>query len=638
MIIRTIISVLMIAAMPGAVSLAQSESDTVLLPDGTPFISWEQPQSYTHTYHVAQKHPRASDDNKGTEKRPWKTIGQAARTLQPGERVVVHAGIYREWVKPERGGTAPEAMVAYQAAPGEEVTITGSDIWEPNWVLAREYKLKDINVWQAELSGSQFEGANPFCLQNFTIQQDTETWKDFPSFELRRGQLFVNGEYLPQVSLFDELAKSPGSFWVSENGMSIFLRMPGDVAPQGHAFEITTREQVFAPVLPYLNYIRVSGFKMVCAGNGVPIPPPQRGLLSAARGHHWIVEDCEIAYANTLGMDLGGQWWSYGTGEAQGYHIIRRNYVHHCGVSSMSAWHNMPNKSMLVEDNLVTDNCWMPIPHHYESAGVKFHSTEDSLIRRNVILRTANGPALWLDGEVRNTRITQNLFVDAKETVSLGVVCLEINRGPNLFDNNIIVGSNAHGFHEHDVDRAVVLQNLIANGKGYGVHLRPGDPARVNPPLENNHRIFGNIVAGFSELVFIPNDTTRSDCNFFGDDNLAKAFGRGDEDPPMTLEAWRALGQDVNSSTLPITVQFDPETLTLRLKTSVVSLPAYETFPELLPEVAQASALLSHDYLGHPRPAGRFQVGPLLDPPLDGSPISVDPRHAGFGKNGERSR
>ncbi|MBX7259059.1 MAG: right-handed parallel beta-helix repeat-containing protein [Candidatus Hydrogenedentes bacterium] len=609
-------------------SLAASGADEipVLLPDGTPFESWEKPQAFSKTYHVNQNHPRASDSNKGTERRPWKTIGRAAQMLQPGERVVVHGGVYREWVKPERGGTSPEAMISYEAAPGEQVILTGSDSWKPEWRPSNEYKLKDITIWQAELTGAQFEGANPFCLQNFTIQKDSDTWKDFPSFELRRGQLFVDGVYMPQVSLFDELGKAAGCFWVSENGMSIFLRMPNDASPQGHTFEVTTREQVFAPTTPYLNYIRISGFTMMRAGNGVPIPPPQRGLLSAARGHHWIIEDCEIAYANTLGMDLGGQWWSYGTGEAQGFHIVRRNYVHHCGVSSMSAWHNMANQHMLIEDNLITDNCWMPIGSHYESAGVKFHSTEDCLIRRNIILRTANGPALWLDGEVRNTRITQNLFANSADTVGLGAVCLEINHGPNLFDNNIIVGSNVHGFHEHDVDRAVVMQNLIANGQGFGVHLRPGDPARVNPPLENNHRVFGNIVAGFPECVFIPNDTTRSDFNLFGEQDFSKAFARGDKEPPMPLEGWRALGQDKNSSIMPLEVHFDEPKMTLSIRGKAEQLPEFDTFPDLLPEVAKARDLLKQDYFGTSRPDTRFAVGPFANTQLDGSPVCVDVR------------
>lgn len=607
-------------------SLANAEDVPVLLPDGRPFESWERPQSFTQTYHVDQSHPRASDQNNGTERRPWKTIGRAAAVLRPGERVIVHGGVYREWVKPVNGGTSADSMIAYEAAPGERVVVTGSDSWSPEWKPSHEFKLKDIPIWQAELTGDLFEGANPFCLQNFTIQQESNTWKDFPSFELRRGQIFIDGAYLPQVGLFDDLAKSSGQFWVSENGMTVFLRMPNDVPPQGHVFEITTREQVFAPVIPYLNYIRVSGFTLIRAANGVPIPPPQRGLLSATRGHHWIIEDCEIAYANTLGMDLGGQWWSYGSGEAQGFHIVRRNFLHHCGVSSMSAWHNMANQHLLVEDNLISDNCWMPIGPHYESAGVKFHSTEDSLIRRNVVLRTANGPALWLDGEVRNTRITQNLFVNAQDTVGLGLVCLEINHGPNLFDNNILIGSNAHGFHEHDVDRAIVVQNLIANGTGFAIHLRPGDPNRVNPPLENHHRVYGNIATGFTECVFIPNDTTRSDCNVFSGSDLSKAFARGDKEPPMSFDAWKGLGQDTHSLMLPMTVQFDESSLLLSLTGAAPKLPSFDAFPELLPEVAAAKSLLTHDYFGKPRPSSSFSVGPFVDVPLDGSPIPVDVR------------
>ena len=36
--------------------------------------------------------------------RPFRTINQAAAVAQPGDTVVVHAGEYREWVRPRRGG------------------------------------------------------------------------------------------------------------------------------------------------------------------------------------------------------------------------------------------------------------------------------------------------------------------------------------------------------------------------------------------------------------------------------------------------------------------------------------------------------------------------------------------------------
>ena len=86
-------------------------ADNDMLPDGTRFVSWEVPTAYTRTYHVAQNNPVANDENPGTEERPWFTISRAAQVLQPSERVVIHGGVYREWVKPARGGEAPDRMI-----------------------------------------------------------------------------------------------------------------------------------------------------------------------------------------------------------------------------------------------------------------------------------------------------------------------------------------------------------------------------------------------------------------------------------------------------------------------------------------------------------------------------------------------
>lgn len=624
--------ILMVLA--GQALCAAGESQAVKLPDGKSFETWEQPLNFTQTYHVAQQAQSASDDNPGTEQRPWKTIGKAAQTLVAGERVMIHAGVYREWVTPARGGTSPDKMISYEAAPGQKVILKGSDLWSPIWSKSRYYRLPDgVVTWQANLAPSLFKGANTFCLQNFPAQADLEGWKMFPSFELRRGQVFVGGVPLVQVSLFERLKDGAGRFWVEDNGMVVHVRLAGDAAPGGQTFEITTREQVFAPVERYLNFIRVKGLCMFHAANGVPIPPPQRGLLSATAGHHWIIEDCEIGHANTLGMDLGGQWWSLGRGELQGCHVIRRNYIHHCGVSAMSAWHNRANERMLVEDNLVTDIGWMPITHHYESAGIKLHRTEHSVIRRNVILRTANGPSLWLDGEILNTRITQNVMYGAASPGGLGSVFLEINLGPNLVDNNLIIVSGDHGFYEHDAERIILLQNLIVSGNGSAVHLRHGDPGRTKRPFENEHRVFGNIMAGFARCVVRPNATTKSDFNLFAarDDGFREAFNDGARidkaGVPMDMNRWRQSGQDTHSVVADLRIAFDPEKLTLSVTAPhLKALPSFEGFPELLPNVAAGAELLTHDLLGRPRQADRFQVGPLCEMALDGAPISVDPR------------
>ena len=89
------------------------------LPSGQRFAFWDDLTTYRKSYHVAQKHPKASDQNPGTADAPFLTINAAARVLQPGQKVVVHEGIYRECIRPARGGSGSDQMIAYEAAAGE---------------------------------------------------------------------------------------------------------------------------------------------------------------------------------------------------------------------------------------------------------------------------------------------------------------------------------------------------------------------------------------------------------------------------------------------------------------------------------------------------------------------------------------
>lgn len=641
------------------ISAVSSAFEPSILPDGTECRTWEREWHFTHTYHVAQENPKSSDANPGTEALPWKTIGKAAKTLKPGERVVVHKGTYREWVKPERGGSGPDKIISYEAGPGEDVIITGSDVWKPKWEHTKYVAgvPKGVVTWQAEIDPKLFERANTFCLQNFPAQENFEAWKMYPTFELRRGQIFVDGVQLEQLASYGYLGSKPG-FWVEDDGMTVHVRLPDDSAPGRHEFEITTREQVFAPLTRFLNYIRVKGFRMMRAANGVPIPPPQRGLLSAAAGHHWIVEDCEIGYANTVGMDLGGQFWGlYPPGDLQGFHIIRRNYIHHCGITGICAWHNRGNENMIIEDNLLTDNCWMPVDLHYESAAIKIHQMENSVIRRNVILR--NGlAAIWLDGEASNSRITQNL-VAGVQGGSLGAGFVEITAGPVLVDNNILVNQATDGLHTQDSGKVILAQNLCAVGRGCAIRVVGIDETRLTGQpkglYQDDNRVIGNILTGFPHYIQIPNRTTLSDYNVFGgrsetDSEEFRIEKRGGVDKEkFDMAGWRAQGYDMDSPDVPITVVFDIYKLELSVKAPagfelpVISpppaLPALSLQPsdygdaKLPPHIPRRSItvapltdLLRCDLLGRPRDREKFEVGPLLCLPLDGTPVKVDPR------------
>jgi hypothetical protein len=107
------------------------------LPNGQTFKTWEQELRPSKVYRVAQQHPKASDDNDGSEASPFRTIERAAAILAPGEQVIVHEGVYREWVHPASGGDAPDRMIWYKAADNEQVVLKGSDEWRPAWVRSR---------------------------------------------------------------------------------------------------------------------------------------------------------------------------------------------------------------------------------------------------------------------------------------------------------------------------------------------------------------------------------------------------------------------------------------------------------------------------------------------------------------------
>ena len=213
---------------------------SIYLPDGTSFPFWDDETAYTRTYHVAREHPRAPDDGAGSADEPFATIGRAAELLQPGEKVVVHRGVYRECVRPARGGTAANRMIAYEAASDGPVVVRGSEHWTPEVEPSTGWNLgalpHGVTVWTAPLPPEWFSGYNPFLANNLISEFTTFTpdWRteEVHTFILKRGAIYVNGRPLRQVLRSHELGGSDGTFWVEDPGLRVHLRLPNDADPR----------------------------------------------------------------------------------------------------------------------------------------------------------------------------------------------------------------------------------------------------------------------------------------------------------------------------------------------------------------------------------------------------------------------
>jgi hypothetical protein len=578
----------------------------VIMPDGTAFPLWDDVTEYSRAYHVACQHPAASDDGPGTAERPFRTINRAAQVLEPGEKVVVHGGVYRECVRPARGGTRPEAMIAYEAAPGEQVVVRGSERWTPTFTFSEDWRWTGfepgegsevgVEVWCADLPSEWFEGYNPFVARNFSSEYTTFTrdWTtdEIHTFMLRRGMVFLDGRPLQQVHFSHELGGTNGAFWVEDPGLRLYLRLWDDADPRGLSFEVTAREQVFAPLVPGLGYIRVSGFCFEYAADGIPIP--QRAMVSASRGHHWIIEGNEIHWANAVGIDVGNETWHRREptpGEPSGGHVIRRNVVSDCGACGIAAVFN--NARTLVEDNLVERIGGLDIERIWECGGLKFHTCDTVLIRRNVFRHIRNAPGVWLDYLNRNSRITGNVLADIEGIQ--GAVYIEVSHAPNVVDHNVVWDvrgtgrpGSGKGINVDTGELCVIAQNLVGQVRDeFAISVHLGQRDRVvggRVGLCRRHKVLNNFIVACPRRVFFGRAADNvCDGNLYDEreDHVSLCIAHPEPRALLNLEAWQTYyGFDLHGDQARIEADFDPETLLLTLSI-VGEVPPSVLVPEL---------------------------------------------------------
>ena len=634
------------AVLLGTIASEQSGGTGALLPDGREFVSWEKPLRFSRTYYVDNRDPRASDANPGTKELPFMSIDRAARVLAPGERVVIMAGVYREHVDPARGGSGPDRMISYEAAPGAAVVVKGSRLVETGWQSSAGFKLDappaalaKIRIFRRSLEDIDFRGYNPFGMASimqdrvYLMPKPEELWRHL----VRRGMVFVDGRRLKQVELYRDLAGADGAFWCEHDGLAIHIRLPGDEDPGRHQVELAVQEQVFAPRTQGLAYIRVKGITFEHGANAFPVP--QRGLVSMSRGHHWVFEDCVFRHANGVALDIGAQDWDMETPAVVGHAVVRRCHVDDAGVCGIAG---MAVQDTLIESNLIEHVGDRDVELAWETGGIKLHATKNCLIRGNVIRHTIHAEAIWLDYENSNTRVTGNVLGDNLETLRGGIY-LEASHFPNMIDDNIIWKSTAgagggsynmpgHGGWGITVDgsdETVIAHNLIGLAQDAGIKFRNIESRIVTGRGGTTrwNKVLNNIFYRCGKSIDLANRDNTVDGNLYTKDwgeakDETQGVGRGLNWIPdsgttleLDLEAWRKFfGFDKNGAYAGMTIDVDLDALTMTWSVggALAEYPAGKHF--------------GLDLVGRAAPGGLRKPGPLVAVPDAPSRVGIDPR------------
>ena len=388
-----------------------------------------------------------SDSGPGSQTRPYLTIDKAASVAQPGDTVIVHGGTYRQWVKPPRGGSGEDRRIVYRAAPGEDVFIKGS---ERITCWTRE----EGGVWKAELPNSMFGDYNPYAL---TVSGG---WLNYGQWH-HRGDVYLNGEALYEKQTVEELNAAEQSWHCRLDGEATIIRANfGKTDPNTEVTEINVRESLFMPEVTGLKYITVDGFHfMHAAANWAPpVLELQTGAVGPRMGKHWIIENCTITNARCVGIILGqAPGVDYSDIEAYGDHVVRNNVIRRCGQAGIAGQKGATRS--VISGNLIQDTNYRKEFGGWETAAIKFHNAVDTLISGNLIRgvfhQQQGAFGIWIDFGNQGVRITRNIIYNTQAAT----VFLEMNHGPTLVDNNVLIGEAIRANSE----ATVIAHNLLVD-------------------------------------------------------------------------------------------------------------------------------------------------------------------------------
>jgi hypothetical protein len=188
-------------------------------------------------YHVGANHP-------------LKTISAAAELAQPGDTITVHAGVYREWVNPPRGGASDNERITYRAAEGETVIVTGSEKVD-GW----EHVAGD--TWKVVIPNKFFGKFNPYSEQVYG------DWFAPQGRVHHRGCVYLNDVWMTEAPSVDAVLDPAGAtpLW--------FAKVDGDAgnAP-AHLMNLTWFKTVAGKAIPSVETSERSGTQNAACSEG----------------------------------------------------------------------------------------------------------------------------------------------------------------------------------------------------------------------------------------------------------------------------------------------------------------------------------------------------------------------------------
>ncbi|MEI6752865.1 MAG: right-handed parallel beta-helix repeat-containing protein [Paludibacter sp.] len=522
-----------------------------------------------NTYYVSKT---GNDKNKGTRKSPFLSISKGAEKAEPGDTVFVCEGVYRERVSPPWGGLAGRPIV-YMGEPNKNVIIKGSDVWKPKWnklSASIYYAVPDEKMFNDDCYK---DNKNPFKVASsstpYQREGKAELYFGFPgdsTIVYTIGQVFVDGNMFIQHPFLSEVKENENTWYYDTKSGNIYIHFSDD-NPEKKTVEISTRRRIFAPHKRQLGYITVQGFVMEhCANqysaNFWEAKHPewqQAGALGTRSGHHWVIKNNVIRFANGSGIDFGNEGnkdvdlETGENGQASGARniVIDSNWITDNGAAGTAAYYP---QYITFSNNVVERNINLNFlgKKRWESGAVKMHSPSNTIVTNNLLRDNYGKWGMWFDqGAGKNTRVHGNLIIGSKVGFDQEIGTASVDK--LILDNNVLI-DNTIGIGCRESGGITAIHNLILGSTDAAVKNHV-DKSRGGSWSSDIHYYFNNVIAGCKTALSIcspdyyRSSDRRFDFNVYQVNANEKQFKiNEDSKDSLSFTAWKMRWNDYNKA------------------------------------------------------------------------------------------
>lgn len=434
-----------------------------------------------------------SDDNPGTEQRPWRTIRGANENLGPGDTVFIKNGTYKDSIGPSRSGESEDSRIIYKAYPGHKpivdlgVYLVGWELHSGKEGIDAIYKLaakaftnlaeddfaangRDTIYWNKskttkEVKNEVDEITNPaefYHSQGYLYARTTDSRS--PDKHRVRGLtgsgIIVNGKKYITVEGIE--IRNVNHFVTANNASHIVLN------------NLTLR---YAAGWPGISVGKGSHHWIVrntiIEGVGSVNQHDGNAIMIEQDAHHVLIDDCDISYAGHAGIQ---------TNDAPSELLIRGNVFHDSFGKPIEI--NGDSHGVVIENNVINDS---PGPDQLQRQHARNHSSLELGGHRNIVrfnvFADNNGPIQISarTGATYGNSLYHNVVYgnQSSQFSSAGILFVKWHMTKpdptdnvivnNIFTDNFINGAQAHLGWLNTVDFGVsnnaVKNNLFSIGR-----------------------------------------------------------------------------------------------------------------------------------------------------------------------------